>query len=517
MKRIPVFLGCLALLAAGCNKVQTVDVPTDDPVEEIPALKFNITANYDAETRAVKSDWAEGDKIYLAFGITFQDEVAGFPTNHGYVTLTYDGSAFSNPTFSDPAFAKALQNAPGGKLAAAYVSGGQTPQFQFEDQSTDYTSIYVLSVTNSDELGGYLLSASGVDYTISDNVLTANLSLTLEAGEGSNRYPVHFFLPSVSEENVSNYTLSCTEFYPDRFACFMYMSLSTEQPSVPRTGGTIISTLGDPIRGSYYDGGIEFVAMLNPAVNGVETDYTLIITDNQGTPADDSDDVIYTIPKTATLKAKKAFNLPELTAPRWSTTNVDGTRGSLNGHEWVLMADGKKWATKNMGSVVQIDDITFETNGTLTWWKGAQERTDEDFGKGWRVPTVMDWVGLIVNGNHTLSNKYVGSGVDPSNFRGLIVTVNEGLPMSGNSIFLPHGGYSDESTGQHYDSNSGYYWSSTLYDYTHPNVLYFDSDSNPNADLIQNLSIYCHMFVRPIVDETALHVDYNGFDDEKEW
>ena len=134
MKKTPLFLACLALLAAGCNKVETAKEPAEEPAEVVPELKFNITANYDADTRAVKRGWVEGDKIYLAFEISFQDEVAGFPTNHGYVTLTYDGSAFSNPTFSDPAFSKALQNAPEGKLAAAYVSGGN-PQFQFEELS----------------------------------------------------------------------------------------------------------------------------------------------------------------------------------------------------------------------------------------------------------------------------------------------------------------------------------------------------------------------------------------------
>ena len=339
MKRIPFFLGCLALLAAGCNKVQTVDAPIDDPVEEIPELKFNITANYDADTRAVKRGWAEGDKIYLAFDVSFQDEVAGFPTNHGYVTLTYDGSAFSNPTFSDPAFSKALQNAPAGTLAAAYVSGGN-PQFQFDDQSTDLTPTYALTVTNRDELGGCLLTASGVGYTISDNILTADLNLTLEARESSGRYPVHFFLPSISEENVSNYTLSCTEFSPDSFACFLYISFLSENPDVPRTGGFNNDSYGNPIRGSYYDGGIEFVGLLKPDCNGVETDYILVITDNQGTPDDDSDDVVYTIPKIATLKGKEAYNLPALNSSRWTllnplTTDLDPIfNGFKNENQW---------------------------------------------------------------------------------------------------------------------------------------------------------------------------------------
>lgn len=492
MKKTPLFLACLALLAAGCNKVETAEEPAEFDFE----LKFNVTANYDAETRSVKRDWVEGDKIYLAFGITFQDEVAGFPTNHGYVTLTYDGSAFGSPTFSDPAFSTALRNAPVGKLAAVYVSGGQTPQFQYEATS----SFPALSVTNSDELGGYILSASGVDYTISDNVLTANLNLTLEPGEGLNRYPVHFFLPSVSEENVSNYTLSCTEFFPDRFSCFLYISLSTEQPSVPRSGGTN-STYGNPIRGSYYDGGIEFVAMLNPAVNGVETDYTLIITDNQGTPADDSDDVIYTIPKTATLKAKKAFNLPELTAPRWSTTNVDGTRGSLNGHEWVLMADGKKWATLNVGAGSETD------RGILTSWANTENCIEQNMGEGWRLPTYSEWSSFLTTPNHTKSWTY-DSGV----LSGFEVVVAEG-ELKGNRVFLPVSGFLDED-GVFRVPDSGSYWSSTPSDSDRAYAFGFDATFG-----FQPMNANCEMALRAIVKDVNpdINVNLDGYNNEVQW
>ena len=496
MKKTPLFLACLALLAAGCNKVETAKEPAEEPAEVVPELKFNITANYDADTRAVKRGWVEGDKIYLAFDVSFQDEVAGFPTNHGYVTLTYDGSAFSNPTFSDPAFSKALQNAPEGKLAAAYVSGGN-PQFQFEDLSTGNTSLYALSVTNSDELGGCILCASGVGYTISDNVLTANLDLTLDAGEGSNRYPVHFFLPSVSEENVSNYTLSCTEFFPDRFSCFLYISLSTEQPSVPRSGSSN-TTYGNPIRGSYYDGGIEFVGMLKPDCKGVATDYVLVITDNQGTPNDDSDDIIYTIPKNATLKGKEAFNLPALTSPRWSTTNVDGTRGSLNGHEWVLMADGKKWATLNVGAGSETD------RGIMTSWANTENCIEQNMGEGWRLPTYSEWSSFLTTPNHTKSWTY-DSGV----LSGFEVVVAEG-ELKGNRVFLPVSGFLDEQ-GVFRVPDSGSYWSSTPSDSDRAYAFGFDATFG-----FQPMNANCEMALRAIVDN-GIEVNFNGYNDEVQW
>ena len=307
MKKTLYFLGCLTLLAAGCNKIQ--EVPADNPSEVVPELKFNITANYDAGSRAVKRDWAEGDKIYLAFDVSFNSEAPG------YVTLTYDGTSFGSAEVSNSGLQQNLLNSPSGKLAAIYLSSNQTPEFQYEDQSHGQTKTYALSVKDRNLLGGFILSASAVDYTISDNTLTAALNLTLNASE--ERCPVHFFLPSISEGDLSNYTFSCTEFSRDVFMAFLYLYTFSSGPNVLQG---LAPSSENPILGSYYDGGIEFVGYLNPGDKGVPTDYLLVITDNQGTPDDASDDIIYSIPKTATLNGKEAFNLPELSSDRWSVT-----------------------------------------------------------------------------------------------------------------------------------------------------------------------------------------------------
>lgn len=47
-----------------------------------------------AETRAVKTAWAAGDKIYVVFDVCFQEEMAS------YLTLTYNGYSWSSE-FSD--------------------------------------------------------------------------------------------------------------------------------------------------------------------------------------------------------------------------------------------------------------------------------------------------------------------------------------------------------------------------------------------------------------------------------
>ena len=78
MKKTLLVLGCMALFVAGCNKIENVEEPVQDSPRH---LKVNITVN-NAETRAVKTAWTAGDKIYVAFDVCFQEEIAS------YLTLT---------------------------------------------------------------------------------------------------------------------------------------------------------------------------------------------------------------------------------------------------------------------------------------------------------------------------------------------------------------------------------------------------------------------------------------------
>ena len=64
MKKSMIFLGCLALLIAGCNKFETVESSVEEPTEEAPRhLIVNISVNKVDDTRAVKLGWMGGDKI----------------------------------------------------------------------------------------------------------------------------------------------------------------------------------------------------------------------------------------------------------------------------------------------------------------------------------------------------------------------------------------------------------------------------------------------------------------------
>ena len=330
MKKSLLFLGCLTLLAAGCNKVQTVEVPE----EEIPELKFNVTVTYDDGTRAVKRGWEEGDCIYLAFDISFQEKVETFPTHHSIVTMKYvDYEGDGNLTWvnytTDVDFLKALLSTSSGKLAALYLTDGRTPQLEYAENGS---MARLLNMTNNDRLGGVMLTAHEVPYTIEGHTLTADINVTLYSDEYN--VPVHFFLPDTLASNAGNYSLRCTKFQPMRFNAFTLLDMSQYQSNnLGPWASTTLDSYGAPLYGSYYDGGFEFVGYLDSDAIAFPTDYYLVVVDNNGTPDNPSDDIYRGMAKkNAVLNGKEAIKLPELfNASKWKIFTPSGIDPDFDG------------------------------------------------------------------------------------------------------------------------------------------------------------------------------------------
>lgn len=325
MKKILLFLGCLSLLAAGCNKVQPVEVPE----EEVPELKFNITVTRDDDTRAVKRGWEVGDKIYIAFEVSFQDKVGSIQTGHGYISMAFNGNRFDTPVASNSTFMKALLASSSGKLAAVYLSDGRTPQFVFEDQGI----AKYLNMTNKDRLGGFCLLAHEVPYTIENNTLTADIHLQLYSSE--NEAPVHFFLPGISASKAQNYSLRCMKLRPDHFTRFTFVDRSQySSPSLGPWATDVMGSLGERIYGSYYSGGLEYVGYIDSNYLGAPTDYYIVVVDDKGTPDNASDDVGYGMVKSnVALDGKEAIKLPALTnSAKWTVFNPLGIDVDFNGY-----------------------------------------------------------------------------------------------------------------------------------------------------------------------------------------
>ncbi len=299
MKKTLLFLGCLALFVSSCNKIETVE----EPVKESPRhLKVNIKVN-GADTRAVKTGWAAGDKIYVAFDVCFLSELSS------YLTLTYNGYSWTGE-FSDETLEALLLEKERGKLAAAFLSSDRKPEFQYTFDAENNPYVPSIDMTNSDGLTGMYLSADDVIYTVEDGTLTAELNMALRESSF-----VHFFLAGISANRAGNFSLSCNKLRPAHFNRFTYLLIDI--PGGFHTEGGpwtdfALGNAGDPIPCQYYDGGFEFNCMLDATAVGVETEFVFFMVDNNGTPGDTSDDTTYSLTKTTTLQGKDAVYFPWL-------------------------------------------------------------------------------------------------------------------------------------------------------------------------------------------------------------
>ena len=183
-----------------------------------------------------------------------------------------------------------------------------------------------------------------------------------------------------------------------------------------------------------------------------------------------------------TLAAGKTYDL----AVSASTSPVC----QINGHQFVDMGGGRKWAACNVGAenpwdrgdyfawgeIAKKDTYGFTTYAhgsssssftkyctdparsatgspdNLTELQLSDDAARQNWGGSWRTPTEADWTWLRENCTWAWQDDYDGTGV-----KGMLITSD----INGNTIFLPATGYyyQDKLNFKDY----GYYWSSTLW------------------------------------------------------
>lgn len=187
-KTLLILVLALAALSA-CRK----SGPAEEPVAatyDLSQLSFHFTVQYPTETKAVKSGWTEGDKIFIFF--------SGVDTQH-YLTLSYDGSAWATPTVQPGEGSPALD--PTGLLTAIYLPYGNSATPTYSDSRWSF----------GDVADSYFLQAEKVAYQILDTgnaMSTLNAVLYMEMPAGY----AQFFIPDA--EAAAPVQLACNLMKP---------------------------------------------------------------------------------------------------------------------------------------------------------------------------------------------------------------------------------------------------------------------------------------------------------------
>lgn len=346
MKKTFFYIGCLVLLVAGCNKVETEVTPVEEPaVESTRHLTVDINVEYPGDTRSLKTGWEEGDKIYVAFDHYFSDVLkpasGTYYTSETayYMTLTYTGNSWASEFTDDALENYLLETVEGqgrtGILSAVYFSDLK-PQFQYSFQEAGAVDYYRLDFLNGKGAPGFFLTNNTKQdeddavktYSVVDDKLTATLRMRIPDNM------VHFFLEGVGPEDYQRFSLKCSHIAPGNLSSFFRMRVHWEgdEPGEEYLPPYAIfwdwrDRYGEAIPAAKRSDGIAFCGLLKnitdqnnnliETVVGQEAEYFIQVIDNNGTPDDSSDDIIYTLTKTATLNSKDAVKLPALDSGRW--------------------------------------------------------------------------------------------------------------------------------------------------------------------------------------------------------
>lgn len=150
MKKTIVILSAVLALVA-CNKETPANL-NEGPIDASKVV-FNFTINKADATKAVKSDWASGDKVY----VFFEDVTTG------YVVMEYDGSAWSSTLQGT-----ATLSASGKKVTAVFLP--------FSTDEPTYDGAWKFAKKTA-----YYMTAEAQDYTVTTDPSTdlSTLSATL--------------------------------------------------------------------------------------------------------------------------------------------------------------------------------------------------------------------------------------------------------------------------------------------------------------------------------------------------
>ena len=401
-----------ALMVAGllsCSK----GIDSERELEGTP-MTFDVKV---AETKAVKTSWVTGEKIYVFFN--------GLETK--YLVLEFDGSRWTNTSGGGTLIDTDFSGLDTKTLTAVYFP--VAVDVNYADGKFSFTN-------GGKPVYNYYLYETGKAYTIDGTTVSATLSM----GKPADMVQIHV---AGIQSDLAHYTFGCKKIKP--VAC---KSVSTD--------GTIVEDefqAGARLSGvSDSDGGIFAGRLTTP---GVAADYVFTVA---------NDDYIYTMTRNGKiLAAGKMYNFPAL--------NVTG------GTNWAITAASDlyvdlglsvKWAKCNIGATTETEFGDYLAWGELNskeeysytnyifGWDPWSKYTGEDYttlqkeddaayaalGGKFRMPTQKEFEELC----SLIDQSTTVDGISGRSF----------TADNGNRIFIPYNASSN---------STGYYWSSTLRPY----------------------------------------------------
>lgn len=430
MKKTLLVLSTLFVLFS-CGKETTIDNATIDASR----IVFDIAVNRvdTPDVKGVKSDWTNGDKIYLFF----EDNT------EAYAYMTFNGTSWQTTVSGSLSV-----SATGKKLSAVYVP--------FNTDAPTYSSGWKFT-----EKYAVFMKDAAVAYTVTLGSIPATLSTTLNMAPLERM--VQFFIADATPV-AGKYALTISGVTP--------VSCGTITPggaiaTTSKTAGYAIPGMATTLGG---EPGYYFWGVLEAGKYNVASNYDLQLVEQEPT---------------------KGYALNSMTKPftgktlgnTSSAVKLSMDSGWTDEGPFVDLGFGSvKWATGNLidGSpyiaAPNIEGTKFEW-GYTTPYSGSPEapKADSNFedaatakNSSWHIPSKTEVDALTSDSNTSVEWKagWTDIGTDPNKGGLLVTSKNNGISI----LMAP-------STGSSGDGR-GWYWTSTPAESNRAYFLFLDKSGN---------------------------------------
>lgn len=286
MKKIISFFAMAAMLLVSCtnelddNNSVAGGNPSEEGIFAPGKYTFNVTV---ADTKAVKTAWEDGDKIFVFFDDAKTKAATGV-SNLPYVTLTFNGEDWVADDGKAPTEIPAS-----GTLSAVYCPYG-------DGGITTESGTFYVSRSH-----GFYMEATEVPYANIENEVTFALSMTMKQPYA------HLVIPSEGLDKTKSYTLSVRN--TDKTAGIQKTFTACINPA----DGSVYSkakNVGDAVDGYWEEDGLHFYGL---ASLGEDKGLAFDLRDNS------SPQILYSYAKTGIEKFEGGSNVKLAAISNWTT------------------------------------------------------------------------------------------------------------------------------------------------------------------------------------------------------
>ena len=394
--------GVLALSFWSCAKETELVAPEQEDGDIELTFNIDVVIDNGPETRVVKTDWEDGDKIF----VFFRKSTGSYVAANKFVTITYDASSqtWNAPSREGSALSSISTSQLGssGTMYGAFSPFGNVAYIKHPVYNSDALREFWSTGNTNPALDNYPVFSwymidTGSDYTVSGSTVTGTLRMALPENF------VYFYIDAEDGKYNENekYRLCVEGVKPASLGQWSSGSFST-----------IVLSEGLPMWGYKYGDGIAFAGIIDDSWSTAADHKLVFFEDGKPALTKTLSGKTLTSHASVNLSAPTAANgwVPYMTAPDYVTI------GGRNWSEWFLGSTGADDVTNHLtfrwGEIVPyrgyIDTVDFRSVliHNLTGDYAIFDPARAILGADWRMPDRSDFASLVANSTLTTSNDW---------------------------------------------------------------------------------------------------------------